>query len=96
MINTKEPKDTNETLDAIVQEARAFMSDEELIEFIAKLERLESLLKSHDWYYMYSDDHSVWKKGVSEREAIGQLTAQLLYVDGMTEVVNALYQKYSN
>ena len=21
------------------------------------------LLKSHDWYYDYSDDHSVWRRG---------------------------------
>ncbi len=21
------------------------------------------LLKGHDWYYQYSDDHSVWKRG---------------------------------
>jgi hypothetical protein len=20
-------------------------------------------LRNHDWYYMYSDDHSVWKRG---------------------------------
>ena len=21
------------------------------------------LLKGHDWYYQYSDDHGVWRKG---------------------------------
>lgn len=24
------------------------------------------LLKEHDWYYAYSDDHSVWNKGFRE------------------------------
>lgn len=29
------------------------------------MERAEfgSKLKNHDWYYAYSDDHSVWKRG---------------------------------
>ena len=27
------------------------------------LEMFEELCKSHDWYYDYSDDHNVWKKG---------------------------------
>ncbi len=29
------------------------------------------LLKGHDWYYQYSDDHSVWKRG---SEAAQRLT----------------------
>lgn len=59
------------------------------------LELLESLLKSHDWYYMYSDDHSVWKRGTKEREVIGELTSRLMYVDGLTDVINEMYTKYS-
>lgn len=27
------------------------------------LEMFDQLCKSHDWYYEYSDDHTVWKKG---------------------------------
>jgi hypothetical protein len=27
-------------------------------------------LAGHDWYYDYSDDHSVWARGKSEREAL--------------------------
>ena len=30
---------------------------------IESKEEYESLLKAHDWYYAYSDDHSVWDKG---------------------------------
>lgn len=60
-----------------------------------QLQELESLLKEHDWYYMYSDDHSVWKKGVEERKIIGELTARLVYVEGLSDVVNALYVRYS-
>jgi len=34
-------------------------------------------LKSHDWTYEYSDDHSVWQKGSSERSEIRRLSAIL-------------------
>lgn len=35
-----------------------------------KLEKLESLLKSHDWFYEYSDDHRVWTKGHNQYQKI--------------------------
>lgn len=35
------------------------------------------LLKSHDWYYDYSDDHSVWKRGVAARDRLTGLRKQL-------------------
>jgi hypothetical protein len=34
-------------------------------------------LKSHDWTYEYSDDHSVWQRGSSERSEIRRLSAIL-------------------
>ena len=38
------------------------MNDEELKQYWHRLER-------HDWFYEYSDDHSVWKRGSDyERE----------------------------
>ena len=30
-----------------------------------KLQTLEELLKSHDWFYQYSDDDSVYEQGKS-------------------------------
>ena len=33
-------------------------------------EEFLKLLKAHDWYYMYSDDHSVWRRGQNERDVI--------------------------
>jgi hypothetical protein len=27
-------------------------------------------LEAHDWYFDYSDDHSVWKRGVAARDAL--------------------------
>lgn len=34
---------------------------------------LEKALKSHDWTYEYSDDHTVYKRGKAEREHIYDL-----------------------
>ena len=39
---------------------------------------LERLLQFHDWYYNYSDDHSVWQRGMSERDKINQEQRRLL------------------
>jgi hypothetical protein len=57
---------------------------------------LEKLLRSHDWYFDYSDDYSVWKKGMAERAAIN--TEQKRLIDsGLTtiEEVQELTQKYA-
>lgn len=37
------------------------------------MERYVELLKRHDWTYQYSDDHSVWKRGQAEADAIRKL-----------------------
>ena len=39
---------------------------------------LDSLLCWHDWHYQYSDDHSVWQRGISERDKINQEQRRLL------------------
>jgi hypothetical protein len=31
------------------------------------------LLKSHDWYYSYSDDHRVWKDGELKARQLQEL-----------------------
>ena len=57
---------------------------------------LEKLLKSHDWYFDYSDDHSVWKKGMAERSAINQEQKRLVNDGLATEAeVQELTQKYA-
>ena len=33
-------------------------------------ETFRDMLKHHDYYYAMSDDHSVWKKGQAQRDAI--------------------------
>lgn len=39
-------------------------------------EYIQKLL-SHDWFYEYSDDHKVWKKGVNQRGEILDLQQEL-------------------
>ena len=39
---------------------------------------LDRLLAIHDWYYNYSDDHSVWTRGLSERDAINAEQRRLI------------------
>ena len=41
---------------------------------------LERLLQFHDWYYDYSDDHSVWQRGQREHDAIGEEQRRLIHV----------------
>ena len=34
-------------------------------------------LKTHDWYYEYSDDHSVWKRGEAEKDQLRRLQEEI-------------------
>jgi hypothetical protein len=34
------------------------------------------MLNSHDWYYDFSDDHSVWKAGVANRDKLNTIARQ--------------------
>jgi len=35
------------------------------------------LLKSHDWFFDFSDDHSVWQRGLAERERLRSIALTL-------------------
>ncbi len=67
-------------------------SDTYLLDNDAELERLELMLKTHDWYYDYSDDHSVWRAGQVSWDAIRRLRKQL-EDRGMN--TDALFHKYA-
>lgn len=41
------------------------------------LKELEQLLKSHDWWYPYSDDNRKWVRGGQEAREISELAAQI-------------------
>ncbi len=58
------------------------------------LAQLQEALSRHDWYYGYSDDHSVWSRGHENAQRIGRLRAQASNA-GLAEQAEALYLRYS-
>lgn len=58
------------------------------------LTTLEQVLKKHDWYFDYSDDHRVWERGRNEREEIRR-QMDICCGLGLDTVANELYKKYS-
>lgn len=57
---------------------------------------LEKLLKSHDWYYEFSDDYTAYTRGRGERSAINQEQKRLIDSGLATvEEVQELTQKYA-
>ena len=57
------------------------------------LVRLEECLKTMDWYYDYSDDHGVWKRGRDKAEEIRQLR-NICCGLGLDHIAEELYKKY--
>jgi hypothetical protein len=43
----------------------------------AIIEIYTSLLKNHDWFHDYSDDHSVWVNGKNQRSALLEMQKQV-------------------
>lgn len=58
-----------------------------------KLQTLEELLKSHDWFYQYSDDDSVYEQGKSAWYAITEVIKALKDA-GFGKEADDLYDKY--
>ena len=56
---------------------------------------LERLLSNHDWQFEYSDDHSVWKRGMIERKVIHAEQLRLISEGVATaEELTVLMDKY--
>lgn len=59
------------------------------------LEQFEEMLQWHDWYYEYSDDHRMWRKGNASAQSIAMAKKQLLR-DGIDkDVIDELYSQYA-
>jgi hypothetical protein len=58
------------------------------------LQALEQKLKAHDWYYDYSDDGSVYRRGRDQSDEIHKLSRQLAAA-GQEAEVTVLFKKYS-
>ncbi len=54
------------------------------------MEKLIKLLRNHDWYFQYSDDHKVWQRGVMQRAAINAEAERL----GRPELVEQAFEEY--
>lgn len=40
-------------------------------------QKYRNLLGGHDWFYDYTDDHSVWVSGKNQREILYEMRKQL-------------------
>lgn len=58
------------------------------------LEQLKAALASHDWYYNYSDDYTVYRKGQRQWSNICILREQANQA-GLKAEADALYEHYS-
>ena len=54
------------------------------------MENLIKLLRNHDWYFEYSDDHKVWQRGVVQRAAINAEAERL----GRPELVEQAFEEF--
>ena len=57
------------------------------------LNEFERALKNHDWYYDYSDDGGVWRRGMEENDKIRRMRARLIE-QGQQSDVDRLWQQY--
>jgi hypothetical protein len=57
-----------------------------------QLTELKEMLKSHDWYYSYSDDQRYYKRGMVERERI-EAEIERLTAEGFRAEACALYNE---
>jgi len=54
------------------------------------MDKLIKLLRNHDWYFEYSDDHKVWQRGVMQRAAINAEAERL----GRPELVEQAFEEF--
>ena len=54
------------------------------------MEKLIEMLRNHDWYFEYSDDHKVWQRGTAQRAEINAEAERL----GRPELVEQALEEY--
>lgn len=57
------------------------------------LEQLTSLCEKHDWFFSFSDDHQVWKKGCAESDRIKEVMFGLQQ-QGMGQQAKQIYNNW--
>jgi hypothetical protein len=73
---------------------RKSLMNEDNNESSALISDLESKLKSHDWWYMMSDDNRAYSKGSAEQAEIKKLMKSLEAM-GQGDEAKSLYNKYA-
>ncbi len=59
-------------------------------------EKFTNALKSHDWFFDFSDDHSVWTRGRNERDSLVAMSRHLVATEEMTSAqVANLWNKFA-
>ena len=58
-----------------------------------KWQELETQLRAHDWYYMMSDDHQIWRRGREQRRCLAMLAVGLARED--LQRVQRLWNQYA-
>lgn len=75
-LTTDEHADLDDAVEDLkAQRAEALVEAAEILADPAK--ELEYRLKAHDWWYAYSDDHSVWSSGEATRRRLHALCDRL-------------------
>ena len=54
---------------------------------------LEELVRKHDWYFDYSDDHSVWKRGRDVQDEIRR-QMDICCGLGLSHLAEEIYNKH--
>ena len=57
------------------------------------LQQLEQMLRTHDWYYMMSEDSRYYRRGADESQAINA-QMKVCVENGNKEEAEQLYAKY--
>lgn len=65
------------------------MSDDHLTNIV----KLKQALRNHDWFYQFSDDHSVWQRGCRQGREINELIK--LTGDEGKAIAKPFYDNYS-
>ena len=63
------------------------------IKTMSNLETFEKLLQNHDWFYQYSEDFSVYERGLFSQDTINT-AIKVLEDAGFGDEANSLYEKY--
>lgn len=64
-----------------------------MTEVETRLAALETRLRQHDWYYVYSDDPGVNRRGFADKSAIELESTQLRQL-GYKNEVDALWEQH--